>query len=63
MGIEEPSYLAFARMHVREKLPSPPNMVEGLVSRIDTDAKTIAKLSPRTITTVEELDALPLALS
>lgn len=56
----EPSYLAFARANVRHKLSTTWPCVEGLVERIDRDARTIAKLTPRTITTEAELKALQL---
>ena len=56
---EEPSYLAFARMNVRDGLTSSATIVRGLVARIDRDASALKAAQPRTISTVEELDALP----
>jgi len=57
---EEPSYLAFARANVRKSLTSSATIVRELVARIDRDASALKAAQPRTISTVEELDSLPL---
>jgi len=56
---EEPSYLMFARSNVRGGAMTSPLIVESLLARIDRDESAIEASSSRTITTVEELDALP----
>lgn len=59
MSTNEPSYLAFARANVRDALTSSATIVRELVARIDRDATALKASQPRTITTAEELDALP----
>lgn len=44
---DEPSYLAFARVNVREGLLSSTSIVGELLARIDRDAKKIAEMEAR----------------
>jgi hypothetical protein len=55
---DEPSYLAFARASVRRNESVSGTIARELVARIDRDTSALKAAQPRTITTVEELDAL-----
>ncbi|MDQ5860636.1 MAG: hypothetical protein M3536_00025 [Actinomycetota bacterium] len=55
---EEPSYLMAARNAVSYNESSSATVVRELVARIDRDTSALKASQPRTITTIEELDAL-----
>jgi len=48
-----------ARSAIAHRENSSPTVVRELVARIDRDASALKAAQPRTITTAEELDALP----
>lgn len=56
---DEPMYLATARGAVRNKERVSHVVAQELVARIDSDAAALKAAQPRTITTAEELDKLP----
>jgi len=58
-ALDEPSYLAFARAAARNNESVSGTVVRELVARIERDASALKASKPRTITTVEELNALP----